>query len=871
MQNNKETCLLLRGMFLFKHVCIMLIRRIFLILPFLVPVSSIYSQNMGDLKLWYNYPASIWEEALPLGNGKMGAMVFGGIRNERFQLNDLTLWSGEPNEGNKLNGPETLKATREAVSKEDYAKADTLWKKMHGPYSARYLPMADLMIHLNLTDTLVTDYYRDLNISKAIATVKYRCKGVQFVREAFISHPDKSMVVKISADKKKSVSFESWLDSKLNYRIIEQSDHGLTLRGKAPKYVAFRDYEPVQVVYDKESGKGTNFEVKLFIKAFGGHLSNKNNRLKVENADSVLLFVSDATSYNGFDKSPGREGKDPGPEAMSIMKKISGKTWTHLEKVHVSDYQNLFSRVSLQFDSQPDVETLSTDERLLRLNSGKIDNQLMALYYQFGRYLLISSSRDEEMPANLQGIWNEKVQPPWGSNYTTNINTEMNYWLAENTNLSECHAPLLTFIKSLSVTGGRTAKINYGLDGWCAAHNSDIWAKSSPAGGEDWDPRGAPHWSCWPMAGAWLCQDLYRHYEYTGDQKFLKGKAWPVMKSAAKFMLGWLVEGPEGYLVTNPSTSPENDFKLKGNAFQISMATTMDMSIIRDLFNNCIQTLSILNIDHEFKEQLEQMMQRLYPFHIGQYGQLQEWFKDWDDPNDQHRHLSHLFGLYPGSQISPRRTPDLAAAAKKSLLQRGDVSTGWSMAWKINWWARLEDGNHAFAILKDGLTYIGPKRETGYRGGTYPNLFSAHPPFQIDGNLGGTAGITEMLLQSYDGVISLLPALPSVWLKGEVEGLKARGGFQISMQWKNGSLSRGTIHSGLGGVCRLRTKYPIKVLETDFTNAIGENPNPFYKTNLMPEYIQNNKELLHKLLLSKVCEIEFTTKKGKNYSILQVM
>jgi alpha-L-fucosidase 2 len=830
--------------------------------------NEILAQSGKDLKLWYNQPASIWEEALPLGNGKMGAMVFGGIQSERFQMNDLTLWSGAPKDGNRPNGPETLKATREAVFAGDYARADSVWRKMHGPYSARYLPMAGLMISMNLPDTTITEYYRDLDISKAIATVRYQCKGIQFQREAFISHPDQAMVVKISANKKQSVSFDAGLNSKLKYRIIPQSEDYLILRGKAPKYVAFRNTEPEQIVYDEENGEGTNFEVHLRIKAFGGQVSCKEDRLRVEKADSVLLFVSDATSYNGFDKSPGLEGKDPRLEAGKIMKNVSSKTWTQLINRHVSDFQHLFNRVNLQFEPEPEAEALPTDERLLRLNSGKSDNPLMALYYQFGRYLLITSSRDQDMPANLQGIWNEQVQPPWGSNYTTNINTEMNYWLAENTNLSECHTPLLNFVKSLSVTGSRTAKVNYGLDGWCAAHNSDIWAKSSPAGGEDWDPRGAPRWSCWPMAGAWLCQDLYRHYEYTGDQKFLKEKAWPVMKGAAQFMLGWLVEGPEGYLVTNPSTSPENDFKIKGKTYQISMATTMDLAIIRDLFTNCIQTLNILKIEPEFKKQLEQTLNRMYPFHIGQYGQLQEWYKDWDDPNDQHRHLSHLFGLYPGSQISPRRTPELAAAAKKSLIQRGDVSTGWSMAWKINWWARLEDGDHAFVILKDGLTYIGPKKQTGYRGGTYPNLFDAHPPFQIDGNFGGTAGITEMLLQSYDGAISLLPALPSAWPKGEVKGLKARGDFEISMQWNHGNLSRATIHSALGGVCRIRTKVPVKVLETDFTNAAGANPNPFYQTNPVPEYQKNNKETLPELNLQKVYEINFNTQKGKNYTIL---
>ena len=821
-----------------------------------------------NLTLWYDRPASIWEEALPMGNGKTGAMVFGGIVTERFQLNDITLWSGSPKDGNNANGPGILKQTREAVSKGEYEKAAEEWKKIHGPYSARYLPMGDLFIRMNLKDSTVKNYYRDLNIQKALTNVRYETADGQFKRESFLSFPDKVMVVELTGSAKNSISFETWLSSKLRYKIIPKSDHYIVLRGKAPKYVAHRNYEPVQISYDDENGEGTNFEIHLKIKTIGGAVKLMDNKLVVSKADKVILYLSDGTSYNGFDKSPGLHGKDPSVEAAANLENAFKKSYEQLKSAHLADYQKLFSRVAFNLDSSADALKLPTDERLLRFSNGKTDNQLLALYYQYGRYLLISSSRDQRMPANLQGLWNDLVTPPWGSNYTVNINTEMNYWLAENTNLAECHAPLFSFIEDLSKNGAKTAKVNFGLDGWCVHHNSDIWAKTSPTGGENWDPKGAPRWSCWPMGGAWLCQDLYRHYEYTGDQKFLREKALPLMKGAARFLLGWLVEGPGGYLVTNPASSPENTFTLNGKTLEVSMATTMDMAITRDLFSNTIRTLEILKTDPEFKAKLQSALNRLYPYHIGQYGQLQEWFLDWDNPKDNHRHLSHLFGLFPGNQISPRRSPELAAAAKQSMIHRGDVSTGWSMAWKTSWWARLEDGDHALQILKAGLSYIGPKKDSVKGGGTYPNLFDSCPPFQIDGNFGGTAGMTEMLIQCYDGLITLLPALPAEWSTGDIRGLKARGGFVVNMAWKNGRLSEARIYSDLGGNCRIRTKLPVKVAEVTSKKAVGNNPNPFYRLNPEVPVVKNNKNPLLEISLSDEYIIDFETQKGKMYTLI---
>jgi len=821
-----------------------------------------------NLKLWYDKPASVWEEALPLGNGKTGAMVFGGIVTERYQLNDLTLWSGTPKDGNNANGPEILKQTREAVSKGDYEKAGEAWKKIHGPYSARYLPMGDLFIRMNLGDSTAKSYYRDLNIQKALTSVRYETADGQFKRESFISFPDKVLVVELSGSTENSISFETWLSSKLRYKIIPKSDNYIVLRGKAPKYVAHRNYEPIQISYDEENGEGTNFEIHLKIKAIGGTVKINDNKLVVTKANKVILYLSDGTSYNGFDKSPGLKGKEPSVEAIASLGNAFKKSYDQLKTAHLKDYQRLFNRVNFNLEVDKEVVKMPTDDRLIRFSNGKPDNQLQALYYQYGRYLLISSSRDQRMPANLQGLWNDLVMPPWGSNYTTNINTEMNYWLAENTNLTECHAPLFSFVEDLAINGAKTARVNYNLDGWCLHHNSDIWAKTSPTGGENWDPKGAPRWSCWPMGGAWLCQDLYRHYEYTGDQKFLREKALPLMKGAALFLLGWLVEGPNGYLVTNPASSPENTFTLNGKALEVSMATTMDIAIARDLFSNTIRTLEILNTDPELKAKLQTALSRLYPYHIGQYGQLQEWYLDWDSPVDTHRHLSHLFGLFPGNQISPRRTPELAAAAKQSMIHRGDVSTGWSMAWKMNWWARLEDGDHALKILKAGLSYIGPKKDSVKGGGTYPNLFDACPPFQIDGNFGGTAGMTEMLLQSYDGLISLLPALPGEWANGEISGIKARGGFIVKMAWNNGRLSEARINSELGGICRVRTKIPVKVLEVQTKLVKGDNPNPFYQLSSAATVVKGNKNPLPEIPLSKEYIIDFETQKGKIYTLI---
>ncbi len=838
-------------------------------------VGSVQAQQPGTktgLKLWYAKPAAIWEEALPLGNAKTGAMVFGGIVTERYQLNDNTLWSGAPNPGNNPNGPVVLPQVRAQVDQGNYDSARALWKKMQGPYSARYLPLADLWVQAKLKDTVPSAYYRDLDLSNATAMVRYQAGGVTYTRETFISHPDKIMMVRITADKKAAININATLTSKLRYRVNTVADDYLVLRGKAPKYVANREYDPQQVVYDENpAGEGMNFEVHVKVITVNGSVRKNEKGLEVTNADEVVIYLSEATSFNGFDKSAGLEGKDPAVEAKANLQKALWNTYTTLKSKHISDYQSLFNRVRLDLGEDAAISSLPTDERLKRFGKTQNDNHLQALYYQFGRYLMIASTRPGSRPTNLQGIWNDHVQPPWGSNYTTNINTEMNYWLAENTNLSECHQPLFDFMKELAVNGAVTAKVNYNInEGWVVHHNTDLWAKTSPPGGYDQDPKGVPRWSAWPMAAAWFSTHMWEHYLFTGDKKFLQEQAYPLMKGAAQFLLHWLIDDKEtGFLVTNPSTSPENTIKMKGKEYDLAKASTMDMSLIRELFTALIKTTETLKIDASFHDRLVKAKEKLYPYHIGQYGQLQEWFRDWDDPKDKHRHLSHLFGLYPGSQITTNNTPDLAAAAKQSLIHRGDVSTGWSMAWKINWWARLQDAEHAYKILSAAFTYINPKeaRETMGGGGTYPNLFDAHPPFQIDGNFGATAGMTEMLLQSHAGYLSLLPALPAIWKDGSVSGIKARGNFTVNLEWKNGKLVNGKIVSGSGGNCRIRTLQPVKIMAIKSQLAKGENSNPLNTVYGKPPYEHVSNAKLSPVDQTAGYIIEFNTEKGKTYTI----
>ena len=760
-----------------------------------------------EYKLWYNAPATVWEEALPIGNGRIGAMVYGNPLQEVYQLNEESIWSGYPQDWNNPKAANALPQVREAVDRGDYAKASELWKaNAQGPYTARYLPMANLMLD-QLTRGEARNLYRELNISNALSTVTYEADGVKYRRTSFISYPDQVMVIKIAADRPQAVSLHIRLNSLLRYTVQTKGEKTLILNGKAPAYVANRDYDPHQVVYDDK--RGTQFKVQVELLPDGGHCEANDSALTVRNANEVVLLLSAVTDF--------------GNKKMTLKK--CKRPYQELLQRHTDDHQQLFNRLQLSLGTENlQKEALPTNERLKSFEQDPTDNGLTELYYQYGRYLLIASSRPGGLPANLQGIWNRHVQPPWGSNYTTNINTEMNYWPAEITNLPECFLPLSDFIGRLAVNGAQTAKVNYGSNrGWLAHHNSDVWAQTAPTGGYDSDPKGAPRWSCWPMAGVWLCQHLWEHYAFGGDKKYLSKTAYPLMKGAAEFLLQWLQKDPEtGYWITNPSTSPENRFRYidkegKKQNGEISRSSGMDLGLAWDLLTNCIEASTVLDTDKAFRQQCMDVRANLQPFRIGSKGQLLEWDKEFEETDPNHRHVSHLFALHPGRQIIPEQQPELAAACQRTLEIRGDGGTGWAMAWKINFWARLRDGNHAFGMLKNGLRYVDATQVSVRGGGTYANLFDAHPPFQIDGNFGGTAGITEMLLQSHAGYIHLLPALPDNWQSGSIKGVRARGGFTIDMEWKESRITRLSVTSHSGGTCRIReaTSPHEEVIETE--------------------------------------------------------
>lgn len=757
------------------------------------PSLSAFAKSGNQLKLWYDKPASRFEEALPLGNGRLGVMVYGGVNEEILNLNEETLWGGGPMDNNPTpDASSYLPEVREQLFAGHWAEASHILQHIQGPNSQSYLPLGNIYIRQSFKGE-PSDYYRDLDLSDGISTTSFTVDGVKYTRDLFVSAPAQVIVMRLHASKVGALNFSVDGDT---------SFEGCSVKSVAPDEFLLSGQAPYKVNSDKSfplvyvgshGEKGMRYEYRVKAVATDGTVTTVPG-LRINGATDVLLYISAATSYNGFDKRPDTEGLNEDSLAAGYLLKATVIPYGQLKADHISDYTRYFNRVTLSLGT--DTVNLPTDVRLKKYAEGANDPGLEKLYFQYGRYLLISCSRPGGIPANLQGIWNMNPRPAWGSNFTTNINLEMNYWPAEQLGLSELTEPLIHFIKNLSVNGAQVAKNFYGMHGWVVHHNSDIWAMASPVGERSGDPK----WANWALGSPWLSQHLYEHYRFTQDKVYLRNTAYPLMKGAVAFCKDWMIK-KNGYWVTAPSTSPENVFiDENGKEGVVTIASSMDREIIWDLLNNLIEASQVLRTDEVLRKEWTAMRDSIYPLQIGKAGNLEEWYKDWKDQDPQHRHVSHLFGLHPGREISPIKTPKLAQACAKTLEVRGDGGTGWSKAWKINFQARLLDGNHAYKMYRELLSKS-----------TLPDLFDTHPPFQIDGNFGAISGIGEMLLQSQADELHLLPALPDAWKAGSVTGLRARGAFVVNMVWKNHQLVSATILSNNGNSCTLRTAVKIKV------------------------------------------------------------